>query len=246
MPKRKRYSSSKPGVKRFKKMVRRMGGARRTSSARMGLASRVKRVESVIKKTLEKKHTDYYPTAATGDPITNTASVDKAAFFRIADVGAGESKRVGNKVTLMSQRFMMNLVRGGAGDKIVRILIVNNPNYESSSTLNISEVLQYSSWATDGFHTFTSPYKIDVDASKTYNVLYDKTFNLTGQRPYAKIDFTKKYGTKTSPGKVCSFEVDTSDFPTNHRISIFAITDHTGGTNAPRISMMCRNKYIDA
>lgn len=245
MPKRKRGHTPSPAAKRLRKEFKKFRKASR-ARARMGLAIRVKRVESVIKKTLEKKHTDWYPTAPTGDLITNTSPVDKAAFFRIADVGAGEEKRIGNKVTLLSQRFQMNLVKGGPGDKVVRILVVNNPNYESSATLNVADVLQYSSWGTDGFQIFTSPYKIDVDASKSYNVLYDKVFSLTDVRPYAKVDFMKKYGTKTSPGKVCNFELDTSDFPTNHRISIFAITDHTGSSNAPKITMMCRNKYIDA
>lgn len=248
MPKRKRSYTPKPSAKKMRKVFRQH---KKRSMARMGLASRVKRVESVIKKTLEKKHTDWFPTAPLGDDITNTSPVNKAAFFRIADVGAGEQKRIGNKVTLLSQRFQLNLLKGGPGDKIVRVLIVNNPNYESSATLNISDVLQYPTWSSggvdvDGFNVFTSPYKIDVDASKSYQVLYDKTFSLTDNRPYRKIDFMKKYGTKTSPGKVCNFELDTSDFPTNHRVSIFALTDHTSGTNAPRITMLCRNKYIDA
>lgn len=243
MPKRKRSYTPKPSAKRMRKFTRKF---KKRSMARMGVAARVSRVESIIKKTLEKKYSDYRPTAVDGDPITNAASLDKAAFFRIADVGAGESKRVGNKVTLLSQRFMMNLVKGGPGDKIVRILVVNNPNYESSATITKDDVLQFGNWAADEFGVFTSPYQMNVDASKKYKVLYDKTFSLTDIRPYVKIDFMKKYGTKTSPGKVCDFEFDTSDFPTNHRVSVFAITDHTSGTNAPRVHILCRNKYIDA
>lgn len=208
--------------------------------------ARISRVENIIRKTLEKKHTDWLATVAGGDAITNTSPVNKAAFFRIVDTGAGESKRVGNKVNLISQRFQCNLVKGGPGDKIVRVLIVNNPNYESAATIAPADVLEYSSWSTDEFQIFTSPYKIGVDASKKYQVLYDRVFSLTDDRPYVKIDFMKRYGTKKNPGKVCDFEVDTSDFPTNHRVSMFALTDHTGGTNAPRITMFARNKYIDA
>lgn len=207
---------------------------------------RIKRVENIIRKTIEKKHTDWLATTSDGDEITNTTPVNKAAFFRIIDTGAGEEKRVGNKVNLLSQRFQCNLIKGGAGDKIVRVLIVNNPNYESSATIDPSEVLEYSSWTTDGFQIFTSPYKIGVDASKRYQVLYDRVFVLTDEKPYYKIDFMKKYGTKKNPGKVCDFEVDTSDFPTNHRVSMFALTDHTSSVNAPRITMFARNKYIDA
>ena len=217
-----------------------------TIKREQAMSRRIKRVENLINKTIEKKHTDWLATTVDGDEITNVSPVNKAAFFRIADAGAGESKRVGNKVNLLSQRFQCNLVKGGPGDKIVRVLIVNNPNYESSATIDPADVLEYSSWTTDGFQIFTSPYRIGADASKKYQVLYDRTFSLTDERPYYSIDFMKKYGSSKSPGKVCSFEVDTSDFPNNHRISMFALTDHTGSTNAPRITMFCRNKYVDA
>lgn len=246
MPKRKRAYTPKPSAKRMRKVYRKHKKRSMARMARMSVAARVNRVENIIKKTLEKKYTDYRPTAIGGDVITNAAPVDKAAFFRILDTGAEEGKRVGNKVTLLSQRFMMNILKGGAGDKIVRVLVVNNPNYESSTTLTVHDVLQYGNWATDEFAVFTSPYQMNVDASKKYQVLYDKTFSLTDIKPYAKIDFIKKYGTKTSPGKVCDFEFNTSDFPNNHRVSVFAITDHTSGISAPRIHIMCRNKYIDA
>lgn len=209
------------------------------------LQNRVKRVENIINKTIEKKHTDWLATTVDGDEITNTTPVNKAAFFRIQDTGAGESKRIGNKVNLLSQRFQCNLVKGGPGDKIVRVLIVNNPNYESSATLDPQDVLEYWQWSTDGFQIFTSPYKIGADASKKYKVLYDRTFSLTDDKPYYTIDFMKKYGTVKSPGKVVNFELDTSDFPNDHRVSMFALTDHTGSTNAPRITMFARNKYID-
>lgn len=233
-------ASSAPSVMRRRRRVA------RTRKVTSSMNARIKRVENIIRKTLEKKHTDWLATTVDGDEITNTAPVNKAAFFRIIDAGAGESKRVGNKVNLLSQRFQCNLIKGGPGDKIVRVLIVNNPNYESAATISPSEVLEYWQWTTDGFQIFSSPYKIGVDASKRYQVLYDKTFSLTDLKPYVKIDFLKKYGSKKNPGKVCDFELDTSDFPTNHRISMFALTDHTGSTNAPRITMFCRNKYIDA
>lgn len=186
-------SSSAPSVMRRRRRVA------RTRKVTSSMNARIKRVENIIRKTLEKKHTDWLATTADGDEITNTAPVNKAAFFRVVDTGAGESKRVGNKVNLLSQRFTCNLVKGGAGDKIVRVLIVNNSNYESSATIAPDEVLEYSSWTTDGFQIFTSPYKIGVDASKKYQVLYDKVFSLTDLKPYVKIDFYKKYGSKKNP-----------------------------------------------
>lgn len=220
--------------------------ARRNTAKNKKMNNRIRRVENILRKTLERKYADYLATVPGGDEITNTAPVNKAAFFRIADTGSGESKRIGNKVNLLSQRYQCNLIKGGPGDKIVRVLIVNNSNYESSATINPSEVLEYSSWTTDGFNIFTSPYKMGVDASKRYQVYYDKVFSLTDERPYVKIDVMKRFGSKKNPGKVCDWEVDTSDFPNNHRVTMLALTDHTGSTNAPRITMFVRNKYIDA
>lgn len=240
MPKRKRTSSStKKSVKRFRKAAKR---SRRIPS----MAARIKRVENLVNKTIENKHVDYQATTVNGDQIYAASPVGKLAFFRQDGTGPGEDERIGDKVTLMSQRFMMNLLKGGMGDKQVRVLIVENIGYDAATDLQLTDVLEYGSWATDSNTVFTSPYKIGADATKRYRVLYDKVFHLHDQRPFVKIDFTKRYGTKTNPGKVLNFELDTADFPNNHRINAFAISDYVTGTHPPTITMLCRNRYKDA
>ena len=188
------------------------------------LASRVKRVENLVNKTIENKHVDYQATAVNGTQIYAGTPVEKLAFLRMDGTGANEDERVGDKITLMSQRFMMSLRKGTGSnnDQRVRLMIVENIGYDSATDLTVTDVLEYGAWDTDNITQFTSPYKLGADATKHYRVLYDKVFSLTDTKPYAKIDFTKRYGTKTNPGKVCSFELDTSDFPTNHRICAFA------------------------
>lgn len=240
MPKRSRPSGfkPKPGAKRLRKA--------RIAAKKKSLATRIKRVENLVNKTIENKHVDFQATTVNGDQIYAASPVSKLAFFRQTGVGAGEDQRVGDKVTLMSQRFMMNLLKGGTGDKQVRVLIVENVGYDSTTDLQLTDVLEYGLWSSDSNTVFTSPYKIGADSTKRYRVLYDKVFHLHDNRPFVKIDFMKRYGTKTNPGKVLNFEVDTADFPNNHRINAFAISDYATGTHPPTITMLCRNRYKDA
>lgn len=245
MPKRKASASSSAGPSKRIKYTYKVYKSTGTNTKPSKLSARIKRVENIINKTIENKHVDYQATTVNGDQIYAASPVEKLAFFRMSGTGAGESERVGDKVTLMSQRFLMNLKRGGQ-DNQVRVLIVENVGYDNATDLQVTDVLEYGLWSTDNNTVFTSPYKIGADATKRYRVLYDKVFHLHSQRPYVKIDFTKKYGTKTNPGKVCSYELDTSDFPNNHRINCFALSDYPTGVTPPTITMLCRNRYKDA
>ena len=253
MPKRKRASRSKPlSAYTSKRPMKR--------KKRISVAGRVKRVENLVNKTIENKHVDYQATSTPGDQIYAASPISKLAFIRMSGVGAGESLRVGDKVTLMSQRFMMNLIKGDNSihtdasgnsyvlnnDQQVRILIVQNVGFDSSTDLQLTDVLEYGLWSTDSNTVFTSPYKIGADSTKRYRVLYDKVFHLHNERPFAKVDFAKKYGTKTNPGKVLSYENDTADFPNNHRINVFAISDYVTGSYPPQLSILARSKYKDA
>jgi len=236
MPKRKRDGTLRPYLKKKRKVTRRR---------KPSMAARIKRVENMINKTMENKHVDYQATTVNGDQIYAQSPMSKLAFFRMDGVGSGEDARVGDKVTLMSQRFMMNLKKGNNVDQRVRILIVENVGYDSATDLQLTDVLEYGSWDTDNLTVMTSPYKLGADATKHYRVIYDKVHSLHDNRPYVKIDVTKRYGTKTNPGKVCSYELDTADFPSNHRLNVFAISDYVTGVAPPTLTILCRNRYKD-
>ena len=202
----------------------------------------------MVNKTIENKHVDFLATAPNGTQIYAASPVSKLAFLRMDGTGANEDERVGDKITLMSQRFMFSLLKGAGStnDQRVRVLIVENIGYDAATDLQLTDVLEYGSWTTDQLQVFTSPYKLGADATKHYRVLFDKVYSLHAFRPFVTIDYTKRYGTKTNPGKVCTFELDTSDFPTNHRICAFAISDYPTGTAPPVITMDCRSRYKDA
>ena len=105
---------------------------------------------------------------------------------------------------------------------------MENVGYDSATDLQLTDVLEYGSWDTDNLTVMTSPYKLGADATKHYRVIYDKG-----------------YGTKTNPGKVCSYELDTADFPSNHRLNVFAISDYVTGVAPPTLTILCRNRYKD-
>lgn len=251
MPKRKRsYSTKSRSSKKVKKFVKR----RRIAPK---LASRIKRVESLIRKTIESKHMDWTATPVNGEQIYAASPVSKLAFLRISSTGADENERVGDKVTLMSQRFMINLLKGdndlnAAGtmvvknDQQIRVLIVENLCYDPATDLAVTDVLERGSWATNQQLLFTSPYKLGARPTKRYRVLYDKVFHLHDMRPFVKIDFLKRYGTKNNPGKVLSYESDTSVFPSNHRLNCFVLSDYVTGTHPPLVTIDVRNKYRDS
>lgn len=253
MPKRKRSSSVKKSAKKFRKYVPLFKPRRAVPK----LASRVKRVEALLRKTMENKHMDYTATATNGEQIYAQSPVSKLAFIRVGPTSADEDGRVGDKITLMSQRFMMNLLKGENSfttgtnpfvknnDQQVRVLIVENIGYDSTTDLQLTDVLEHGDWTNDRHTVFTSPYKLGAQPTKRYRVLYDKVFHLHNQRPFVKIDFIKKYGTKTNPGKVLSFEGDTSVFPSNHRLNCFVISDYVTGSYPPLVTIDCRSRYKD-
>lgn len=241
MPKRLRSGKTKKQTGPAKRRPRR----RRTGPS---MQARIKRVENMINKTIENKYVDYQATTVNGDQIYAASPVTELAFFRMNGTGPDDNERIGDKVTLLSQRWMMNLKKGATPnlDQRVRLLIVQNIGYDSATDLDVPDVLEYGDWATHNQTILTSPYKIGADATKRYRVLFDKVYSLTNDRPYVKIDVTKKYGTRTNPGKVCSYELPLSDFPNNHRICVFALSDYVTGSFPPTLTILCRNRYKDA
>ena len=238
-----RILMKKNGTRKATKRRRRP--ARRKPS---NLADRIKRMENLVGKTIENKVVDYQATAVNGEQIYAASPVTKLAFFRMEGTGPNDDDRIGDKVTLMSQRFMFGLTKGSGAqnDQRVRVLIVENIGYDPATDLELTDVLEYGSWATDNVTVFTSPYKLGADATKRYRVLFDQVYSLHETRYYVKIDFTHRYGSKTNPGKVLNYELSTADFPNNHRICAFAISDYATGTAPPTITMLSRSKYKDA
>lgn len=225
-----------------KRIVRR----RKTTSK---LAEKVSKLESMLSKTIENKVSDFNNGS---NPIQfSTTPYSVLAFARGLSTGSDGDERVGNKMTLMSQSWRMT-VRAPAGtldeqQNQVRVLLVENVGFTGDTDLQLTDVLQYGNFVQYGSQVFISPYKTNAtDSTKRYRILMDKvmTFSKT-DKGYRHIRYKKRYGTKKNPGKILTFDNAVEQFPNNHRVVLFAISD-SANANHPDIAWNCRNIYKDA
>lgn len=220
---------------------------KRTSKA---MANRISKLESLVGKTLENKVRDH----TNGSLYTNidTNGMRELAFFRNVLSGTEINDRIGDKVTLMSQTFRIQIQGPTLGNpaseqqNMIRLLIVENVDYTGGTDLQLSDVLEQSSFVAVGRQVFVSPYKSRGGTNARYRVHYDKTFSLNQTDGLYKVLKKRiKYGTKTNPGKVLEFGGPAESYPSNHRLVLFAISD-SNVIPHPTIAWNCRNVFKDA
>ena len=132
---------------------------------------RLKKLESIVYPALEYKARDITAT----DASISTSSYVNYPMFQL-EQGHGHSQRVGDKVTLKSMNCTLSLTKGDSTN-VVRLIICATP---SSSHLVLSDILEYNNYSTHGDMIFSSPYKRRAsNAEKTYDILFDKLYNLT-------------------------------------------------------------------
>jgi len=212
---------------------------------------RIKKLEQVIYKTIEKKHLNYN---LVGQNIT-TAGYAAGSFLPMA-AGVGDdgtltnAQRIGNSINLLRQRVGMNfLVSGTDTFNQMRVLIVES--LEGNQSLALSDVLEYSSYSLHGDLVFVSPYKTNPNDNKKYKVHLDRTFEISALTAIGssgkgtkQIDYTVKY---PKGGKQILYPTATSvsDAPSNHRISILCISDSNSVAH-PSLTYFVRSTYLDA
>lgn len=214
-----------------------------------GMNARLSKLEGLVGKTLENKVVDFTGTTPAGTDIS-TSGWFTVAWYRGGGEGADDNQFVGDKITLMSQTFRGQVIIptiGVANDpnNQVRVLIVENLGFDTATDLDISDVLEFSSYATHGDLVFSSPYKSRGTNTKLYRVHYDKVHKLSNQgkgAQYSDIRKRIKYG-KT--GKVCMFSGSGNTTPNNHRLCVFAISD-SAVSDHPKLHLTCRSVYKDA
>lgn len=214
------------------------------------IASRVQALESMLNKTMENKVQNFYNVPAGTPQPCSTTGLTYLAFARNLTTGDEGDQRIGNKVTLMSQTFN-GVIRAPTGvtdenQNQVRLLIVENVGFTGATDLSLEDVLEKGNFAVDGAHVFISPYKTNASITKRYKVHMDRviTLNKTDKGYY---HFKKRisYGTKSNPGKVLTFASPLDQFPNNHRLCLFCISDSAVASH-PDLLFSVRNKYKDA
>lgn len=204
---------------------------------------RIKQLENFVYKTIENKQVN-----STGTNLNVTSSgISGLAFLRLAaGVGDGEIEsdpaRIGNSVTLLRQQVGFNLKCRTGADLFNQIRIIVVESTEGSESLNLSDILQYSSYATNGDLVFVSPYTTKTTTNRRYKIHMDKTVLLTQDRMPA---MTLRHTVKYNGGKVVAFQNNTDVIPTNHRLQYFAISDSTA-VQHPRLDFHVRSTYKDA
>lgn len=208
---------------------------------------RLSKLENFVYKTIENKQVNYQ-----GLNVEVTTGSYNTGGFLSTRVGPedgsqlGDPARIGNTITLMSQMFNMNFVASSTDNfNQMRVLLVES--LDGNQAITIGDVLQYPSYALWGDLVFASPYTTKTGTNRRYKVHMDKTFVISGFDTYGgappckNINYTIKY----KNGKICEYEGILATSPTNHRVSIIAISD-SSSVGHPILNYSSRSTYKDA
>ena len=218
-----------------------MGKKRKTSTDKKQ-DNRLKTLEKFVYQTIENKQLNY----TSGNNALTTAWQETGQFMA-SEPGPedgnqyGDPARIGNSVTLMSQRFNLNMQKSSSDDyNQIRVIIAESQ--DGASLLQASDVLRYHDYSIHGNLIFSSPYTTKTNANKNYKIKMDKTFNLTPTKPTIDIQHVVKFG-KT--GKVVDYPGVGVSFPTNHCMNIFLVSDSFAVAH-PFYDLAVRSTYKDA
>ena len=189
-----------------KKGKRRPAAKKRVDKAQN---ARIRSLEKFVYKTIENKQVNY---ANTGGNAISTAGYVGSQFLQLntgAEDGAdlGDSARVGNSITLMSQDVRCYMTQSTT-DTYNRVRMIIAESVDGNESLTIDDVLLYGNYATSGQLVFSSPYTTKTDTNKRYKIHMDKTFELNSYANGASrvIKHKVKYRSNRSPGKVLEYD----------------------------------------
>ena len=204
---------------------------------------RIKSLEKLVYKTLENKQIDFESSSN-----ISSSGLSVGGFISLNQGTGdgddyGDSARIGNSITMMSQRVDMNIIGETGTFNQVRVLIVES--MDGNQALALSDVLKYSSFALHGDLVFVSPYTTKTTTNRRYKVHTDKLLELHGTgdagKATAQIRKLIKFG---KSGKLVAFN-GTATGPTNHRVSIMLISD-SAVAGHPSLKYNVRTVYKDA
>lgn len=234
---------------RYSKKQKKIRPLRRKKVAKKSVAKNakaIKEVKSFINKTIENKQIDYWQSLSVSTGGTATYPFLKTSQGDTDGGTTSAAARTGNKVTLMSQIFDMNIKpsEGVSPDAYNQIRIIAVESVDGSSTLALSDILTYHSYAVSGDLVFCSPYKTTAENNKRYNLVYDNVVEVSAVGGSSKATRTLRFGKRWKNGKVINFD-DNLDDPTNHKMHLFMISDSSAGPH-PVVDYNCRSKFKDA
>jgi len=204
--------------------------------------SRIKSLEKFVYKTIENKQINL-----TQFSNLSTTNYQYGAFLQVKQGTAdgvlpADEARIGNSVTLMSQRFKFMLHIPLAGDlfNTCRVMLVES--VDGSQPMALTDVLYEADYSVHGNKVFTSHYTTKTQTNKRYKIHFDKVVTLNR---YQNNVVNWNYNVNYKGGKVIEFDGNTSALPTNHRLSILAVSD-SGSILHPVLTWSARSIYKDA
>ena len=210
--------------------------------------SRIKKLESLVLKTIENKQVNYHLV----NQSISSGGYSAGSFCSTASgtedgANLGDPARIGNTITLMNQRFNMNFVASGTDTyNQMRVLLVES--LDGNEPLAMSDILQYHSYSLYGNLIFASPYTTKTNTNRRYKVHLDKSFVLSafatrGGREAVVI----KHNIKYKGGKLVEYPQGgaTASNPTNHRITLLVVSSSVSADH-PALSYSSRSTYKDA
>lgn len=205
--------------------------------------SRIKSLEKFVYKTMENKQVNYRQDLSISSGGTATYPFLSLAQGTEDGSGYPSDARIGNSITLMSQRLDMNIIGETGTFNQIRVILAES--VDGNQSLALSDILEYSNYLLQGDMVFVSPYTTKTSTNKRYKIHLDRLVEVHGTgdagKATAQIHKVIRYG-KT--GKVVNFD-DNATEATNHKLQLFCISD-SAAVGHPSASYNVRSTFKDA
>ena len=172
--------------------------------------------------------------------FATSVSTSASANYPMIQIAQGSTaaNRKGDTVVLKNSTLNLAVTKGDANN-VVRLILAATP---SDTHLQLSDVLQYANTTSHSNLPFASPYKTQPTTSEqTYEILFDKVYNLTEEINMIVDKVKISYGKK---GKRVNFNSASSSAPENYKLSLMYISDSSAGAH-PNIHYSFRTRFVD-
>ena len=204
--------------------------------------SRIKQLENFVFKTIENKQVNYSQSLN----ISSSGTVTYPFISLAQGVEDGDAysstARIGDSITLMSQRFDANLIGETATFNQIRVILAES--VDGSTPLALSDILEYPNYLLSGDLVFVSPYTTKVTTNKRYKIHMDRLVELHGTGDAGKATAQMHKVIRYKGGKVVKFDGNNLQ-STNHKLQLFCISD-SSSVGHPTIKYNVRSTFKDA
>lgn len=204
--------------------------------------SRIKSLEKFVYKTLENKQVNYRQDLSVSS--LGTATYPFISLRQGVEDGDAypSNARIGNSITLMSQRLDMNIIGETGTFNQIRVILAES--VDGNSSLALSDILEFPNYLLQGDMVFVSPYTTKTSTNKRYKIHMDRLVEVHGTGDAGKATAQIHKVIRYKGGKVVNFE-DNAVEATNHKLQLFCISDSTA-VGHPSVKYNMRSTFKDA